>query len=462
MNETEKTLDQQETPATEETSPVASSDTQTIDQEAEVVNQATDVVENEAQSQTSEEAPSEAEANTLSQPAQKRRKHRRKRIDEYTLDNDMRFRGPLSYRHLRILAWFFLIVAQVGVILALGAKFDGGLARKVGNLPTYLKMATDIMMPLFLVATFATILNGSRSFRSMLIFYGGAALLFYGLFMLFHERYIPIILGWVMGVERTEAIAIVDLLLTNAVKGGYLAFNIFVDLFLCTWLTFFMIYKPRKVFTGKKEIIFRLLVIIPIGYEIACFVIKLLGALGNMTVSPYLYPLLPTKPPMTFLVFVAIALFLKVRERIYRKRGKTHEEYQEFLKTKANSWQFSKFTARIMIIAGILDIIIYLVLTLVVAAKGVEAGATEEVTATALQTISDAMLKAGIGGSTALIVAAPIMLLFSYSRPVKKSSIDLLLPIFALIVLAFVYLEALVIATGLIGPFGDFIGGFFH
>ncbi len=391
----------------------------------------------------------------------KRRKRRRKRIDEYSLDNDIRYRGPLSYRHLRMLAWFFLIVAQIGVLLSIAGKFDAGFAAKVGRWPDILKTASDIMMPLFLIATFATILNGSRSFRSMLTLYGVAAAGFYALFVIFHERYIPIVLGWVLDIDRAAAVAMVDSLLAAIVKNGYLSFNIFIDLFLCTLLTFFLVYNPKKVFTGKKLIIFRLFCIFPIAYEVGSFVIKLLGALGKMAVSPYLFPLLTTKPPMTFLVFVAIAFFIKVRERIYRKRGKTHEEYQEFLKTKANSWQFSKYTALMMFVAGVLDLVIYFGLTIFMTISVVGEGSSDEAVLSAIETALNALLKTGLGGSAALILASPIVTLFSYSRTVKKSTIDILLPIIAIVVLVFVYLEALVIATRMVGPFADFVSSLF-
>lgn len=420
-------------------------------------NTAEDAADNSCASDSAKEAAVEPEE------AKKKRRRRRKKIYEYTPDNDIKFRGPLSYRTLRVLAWFFLFVSQVGVILALGAKFDSGLANKVGELPTYLKMASEIMMPLFLIATFATILNGSRTFKSMLIFYGGGAVLFYLLFILFHERYIPIILGWVMDIPREDAVIMIDFVLTLIIKDGYLAFNIFIDLFLCTLLFFFLIYKPKKIFTGKKLMFFRLFAAIPLLCEAASFTVKMLGALGKLTVSPYVYPILTAKPPMTFFVFVAILIFIKVREYIFRKHGKTHEEYQQFLKTKANSWQFSRFTARIMAIAGILDLIIYFILSIFVAANGLDvATATEETIQTSFTIAMQAMTKVGIGGSGALLLASPLVLFFSYTRTHKKSSFDLLLPIFAIIALIFLYLESAVIATKLIGPFADFIRTIMH
>ncbi len=393
----------------------------------------------------------------LPAPQEKKKKRRKRRkIDEYTLVNDIRYRGPLSYRWLRILAWTFLILSQVGLLLELGGALDARLATKVGFLPTILKMGKEIMMPLFLIATFATILNGSKSFKSMLILYGGAALIFYILFILFHERYIASLVMFVMEVDRATAVELIDAVLLLILQNGYLSFNIFIDLFLCTLLGFFLIYHPKKVFVGKKLIWFRLFAIIPIAYEVISFIIKLLGVFGQITVSSYLYPLLTTKPPMTFVVFVIITFFIKARAQIYKKRGKTREQYQEFLQTKANSWQFSRFLALIMIVAGILDTVIYLVLALSVAGANTSpeaAEAAEEAT----MFVATGLLKIGIGGSGALVLAAPIMLLFSYTRTHKNTRIEMFIPILAIIVLIFVYLEAMVIATKMVGSLSNLV-----
>lgn len=453
-------------------------------QESVQAEEATDTLEPQENEQTVEaatlqednadETPSQNDSADASTPVEeiaedgqtveapkKVKKRRRKRIYEYTLENDIKFRGPLSYRYLRALAWFFLILAQVGVLLAIAGKLDHGFGAKVGKISAVLKLLSEIMMPLFLIATFGTILNGSKSFKSMLMVYGGAAAVFYLLFILFHERYLPNIVGWVMEVDRATAVVFIDGLLGLIVENGYLAFNIFIDLFMCTLLTFFMVYKPKKIFTGKKEILFRLFVFLPIGYEVASFVIKLLGALGKITVSPYFYALLTTKPPMTFLVFVAIALFIKARERIYIKHGKTHEEYQTFLKTNANSWQFSKYTSIMMIVAALIDLLVFLIMSLAFAAEGLDLETvTTEAFGEAFHAATVAVEKTGVGGSSPLLFAAPFVLLFSYTRTHKISLIDTFMPILAIIALIFVYLEASVIATKMIGPFSDFIHHF--
>ncbi len=71
--------------------------------------------------------------------------------------------------------------------------------------------------------------------------------------------------------------------------------------------------------------------------------------------------------------------------------------------------------------------------------------------------VADGMLKIGIGGSSALVLAAPIMLLFSYTRTHKNTRIEMFIPILAIIVLIFVYLEAMVIATKMVGSLSNLV-----
>ena len=447
MEENENIINTEEvTPVEEEIVQEESIETETIEEHTDTTLEE-EIAEADGEENASSEEISQEVVNT---EVKKKRRRRRRKIDEYTLENDIKYRGPLSYRWLRILAWLFLIISQIGVLLALGSKLDSGLANKVGDLPDLMSGAKDIMMPLFLVATFATILNGSRTFKSMLIVYGGGAIIFYILFILFHERYVAGLIAWAMQIDRSAAVELIDGLL-SMVKSGYLAFNIFIDLFLVTLLTFFLVYKPKKIFVGKKLVWFRFFAIIPIAYEVASFTLKMLGALGTMTVSPYLFALLTTKPPMTFIVFLGIAIFIKVRGRIYKKRGKTPEQYSEFLKTKANSWQFSKYLALFMFIAGIIDLIIHIILLVGFAAIAIGIEEDADTIAQVLTYVSAAMTKAGIGESYPLIVASPIILFFSYTRTHKNTRFDMFIPILAIIALIFVYLEAMMIAIKMVG-----------
>jgi hypothetical protein len=73
-------------------------------------------------------------------------------------------------------------------------------------------------------------------------------------------------------------------------------------------------------------------------------------------IPPWGFPLLTAKPPMTFVLFVALALFVKTRELRFRRHGKTHEEFRAFLKTRRNSLNFSVFLAIMLVVVSLLDI----------------------------------------------------------------------------------------------------------
>ena len=93
----------------------------------------------------------------------KRRKaKKRMRILNLTEDKDIHYRGFLSYRALRVIAWVFFILSQVGLLLSLGAKVDPYFAKDVGVWKDILPFCSNFMAPLFLTAAFASILNNSR------------------------------------------------------------------------------------------------------------------------------------------------------------------------------------------------------------------------------------------------------------------------------------------------------------
>lgn len=368
-------------------------------------------------------------------PVKKKRKKRRK-IHEISLNRDIKYRGPLSYRHIRALAWILIAASQAGAIMVALSPFDAGFARDVGSFAPFLSSLSAYATPLFMFAAFAIILNKSRKFSSMLFTYGFFAVVFYCLFLLIHERYMVGLVIKYLGVTKEEAVALIDMFLVLVTKNGYFAFNIFVDLFLCTLFTYFVAAKPKKIFVGKKLIIFRLLAILPALYEIGSIIVKALATLHIITLTAYVYPLLTTKPPLTFLIFVALAFFLKFRSRVYKRRGKTQEDYDAFLKTKANSLHFSIYASIVIVVVGILDLILLVILAAIFYNKFPGEDVGDQILA-ALNGISSW----GIGKTGSLILIIPILFLFSYSKSYKDNRLDIILPILGVILVVLVYVE---------------------
>ena len=108
-----------------------------------------------------------------------------------------------------------------------------------------------------------------------------------------------------------QAMPTIQFAVTLAVPSGFVAFNIFIDLFLCALALFFLNYEPRRVFTGKARILFRLLTLLPVAYEAACIVLKIRAAWGLTVIPMWAWSFLTVKPPMTFVLFVVLALFSK-------------------------------------------------------------------------------------------------------------------------------------------------------
>ena len=368
----------------------------------------------------------------------KKKKRKRKKISDITFENDIRYRGPFSYRWLRIFAWVAIVCAQAAIVLSLGIKLDAKLAKSFTGLTHFLSIIGTLSVPFFLIANFAVIINAKNGYKRLIIAYAFMALVIFALFMLIYQRYILGIINMFVDEENgktpQENFAVIFKLFSSS---GFLTFNIFIDLLLCTLLTYFINYRPTKVFVGKKLVIFRLFVLIPVLYEIASFVIKVLCVTHpDFTLPLYVSPFLTTKPPITFLVFVILSIFVKNRELVFLKRGKTEQQYNEFLKTNTNSLHFSIATSICLIIAAIIDLVLYFVIGASLTIIDMETG---EVLRNGMALVSDI----GFGHSIPLLLVVPFIILFSYTRTHKPSAIDMIIPNVGMVAFAIVYVEGL-------------------
>lgn len=284
-------------------------------------------------------------------------KKKRVRLHETTHENDIRFRGPLTAQHFKILGWLCIAIAQVVLLLTLGGRMNAGLAERTAGWRTVLSNIANLSLPFLLIANFAQLLNTEEGYRKQLLMNGAAMAGICAAYYLVFYRYI---VGGVAAFlqEPAQALPAVNEVMNIVMPYGFFAFNIFVDLFLCTLCMLFLNYQPRRVFKGKLRFIFRLMALLPIGYEVGCMVLKVRAARGLLTIPTWAYPLLTVKPPMTFALFLALAMFVKTRELRFRRHGKTHEEYAKFLQTRRNSWNFSVFLAIMLVLASIADVLV--------------------------------------------------------------------------------------------------------
>lgn len=299
-------------------------------------------------------------------------KKRRIKIHETTLENDIRYRGPLSPTHFKVLGWLCIVIAQVAVLVRLGGRIDAGFAKDTATWLEVLDNIAELALPFLLIVNFSRLLNSHDGYKKQLFMNGAAMAGICALFYLVFYRYTVGGLSAVLK-EPSDALPAVSVLARLFMPYGFVSFNIFVDLFLCTLTMIFLNYTPRRVFMGKARIIFRLFALLPIGYEVGCMLLKLYAAKWMIEIPAWAFPLLTVKPPMTFALFVALVLFVKTRERRFRRHGKTHEEYKAFLKTRRNSWNFSVFLAIMLVIASAVDLVVVFGFSIVETAHSLKA-----------------------------------------------------------------------------------------
>ena len=369
--------------------------------------------------------------------ANKVKKRKKPRIYEIDETNDRKFHGIFSYRHLRILGWTFMALAQLGLILSLFAKQTGNGALSTSS--SVLNFFAGLMAPLFLLAAFAQVLTVKDGYKKLITVYVGGSL---GIFALFLIVFYHFVVGTLNVFTNDAAVstqtAVAALSALAGYSGGFFAFNVFIDLALCALLTFFLNYRPTKFFQGKLLYLFRGFAALPILYEIASIVLKILASNGIITLTPFLFPLLTAKPPVAFLIFVALAVFMKLRERSFLKHGKTLEDYKRFLDTNANKTHFSRFLIVAIIVACIIDFFAILFASVGIASsiQGTEAD----------QALTIGILTAnswGLGNCLPMLLTIPIVAFFDYRKTYTNKMIDTVIPLAGIALIAIIYIEGL-------------------
>lgn len=344
----------------------------------------------------------------------------------YFMDGkDIKYNAPLSYRYLRALAWISFAVTQ---ILFLNNHISSAYASLFSNKFSgmFIDLFADMSMPLFLIASFAYIMHNRKASHSITIsyfvYYVGIALA--EIFIL--RRYIISIMT-AMGMDADAMARILGSLLGQKVQ-----INIFADLFILTAFNFFLNAKPKKWFVGKKLIILRLMSIIPIAFAVFSFVVRYKAGKGTIELPIDVYAFLTTKSPMVYGIFIFLSLWTKRRERMFKKFGGTDAEYNAFLRTRKNSWAYSLHISKLFFWFALLDIIMYIFALI----QGEIAGLPEEIVYSYLSSI-------GLGQCAGLGFAIPFILLFSYNKTYKDTTLDIIIPVVGIGLVAFVYIEGI-------------------
>ena len=348
-------------------------------------------------------------------------------------NNDIKYRGPLTYRHFRIIAWICMMFMALSILFGVFYKIKHEEGYNTAQL--IFNQIGVLALPLFLIANFSFILRNKKNLKKVVLFYGLAALgmmaIAYGLVF----RYYFTVLTHYDSENYYLAKITIEVLINSNIK-KYVFLNVFIDLFLCSLSFAFLTYHPKKYFQGKKIIIFRLFVLLPIAYELASVYLKLHIITSDSFMIPwYIFPLLTTKPPMLLLGFLILTILLAYRKHLYIKKTKCSEEqYEKFLQTNANSLHFAFMTIAVLLFAVVVDIVVYLIVTNSIANH---IGLTFEET-------QPLVSKSGLGETIPVILILPLIILFSYSREYKDTLIDKFIPLGGVGLCVYVVMESIV------------------
>lgn len=368
--------------------------------------------------------------------------------DHKKLDKDMRYKAPLSYRFLRLIGWVMTALMFVGMMLSVASSIrtaTGSLtpaqASGMENASAILSYASALPLPLFLIANFAIILQQKNDYKKLIIRFAKLLLIIYIGFLFVYYHYIVIFLmrlGEMSFIEARQAS--IDIFVILGKQSG-LVVNTFVDLFCCVLIMYFIDYVPKKRFQGKKIILFRLLVLIPILYEIGSAVLMGFSGMSatlkdfSFAIPPEVLPLIGKKPIGMIFGFVAICIFIKIREKLYIKRGGTREGYELYQKTNRNSFMLSLMMAITFLIIAILDAVAILL-------PGVLAYKNNP-NPIFLDNFINILSSFTLGKSVCLIFVIPFTLLFSYSKQHENQKFDKLLPLIGIGLVVFSIIETL-------------------
>ena len=331
-------------------------------------------------------------------------------IRKYMTGKDIKYLGPLSYRYLRIIAWICFALSQFVVVLSLGQAF---LKLDILSEDTILvlDLISSLSIPFFLIATFSLMLTRRNSFKKILLIYGIAYIAIALGLIFVYDRYIGGVLRR-MADDHSEARVVVQKMFN---KNTHL--NMFGDLFFLALFNFFLNYIPTKKWSKRKMALFRSLTILPLGFALFSTIIKGLTSEGIIEFPFEVYTFLTTKPPLVYVVFIAMSLWIKNRENILIRMGATKKEYNEYIKTNRNSLAFAIFTSILFFIVSVIDLI-------------------------CVATIPNASFFE-FGSTMGLALAIPFILLFSYTRTHKDDNFDIILPMAGIGLVVVGYIEAI-------------------
>ena len=189
---------------------------------------------------------------------------------------------------------------------------------------------------------------------------------------------------------------------------------------------------------------------IPVLYEIGALALRITVVLTGFKPPYIVYPFLTTKPFMSFILFIILALHIKLDEKRFVKREKSTEDFEAYTNTNVHSLRFSIFTSVMILITGLIDLIVYIggtaILSIIASGVNMDAELTQEAERAIEEVfpIAEKVVSAWrFGEHCGMIFLIPVILLFSYTRTYENQNKDIFIPIGGVALAVLVGIEGL-------------------
>ena len=348
------------------------------------------------------------DAGKTNKPSSKRYK-----IDKLLSKQDIKYRGPLTYRSVRALGFVLMLFAQIYLAYSLANKLVGVPNGVMGTI-NVLDTLSVFALPMFLAANFCIIMSSRNKIKKYLISYSIIALAIYLAVILVYYRYLYGAMFTIVG-DKEFATALADSI-SRKLFGGMMNYNVFIDLALFSMFFFFLFYTPKKPLSHKMHLVFRWCSVIPVLLAVVSFVLYGLYDLGKIKLSMAILALLPNRSLTVYIIMFTLSLVMKLRKLIFIKWGGTEQEYETYLQTKRNSLEVAIISAIVLLVVCAIDF--------------------------ALMYIDIYFILFGLGTSWYMAAIIPFIFLLSYSRKPKVPLLDYVLPAVFIVSCILVYLEA--------------------
>lgn len=372
---------------------------------------------------------------------------KRIKLIDRTLENDIKFEGIFSYRHLSILAWTLLVLAQVLTLLVIAKRFHPDININEEFAETFSSVIGSLPLPLLLVSKFSKIVNNEGEWKKTILrsFFIALALFIIDNFVAIHFGYQLFNVG-----EQKHSWWDSLFLISNYfidLRINVLFLNIFIDMLLYWLIYFFLMYKPKNA-SEKKTLMFHFLVILPILYEVGAIIVKSLICSINLQLPCFVLFMLPSKSALISIAVIVLLFFLKIFRIRYFKRFQNNEidvetKYKNYMQTNVFCLKFSIFLTSVFFIEWILDSFVFAAIFINIYNEATALPLPPEGMALYIQHNINLWFGWGFGSSITMILVLPIIFFFRLKKKCKNPDADILIPICGVGIIVVLYVVGL-------------------